>query len=178
MSGNRRIYGCTSTTAQSAFADDCHAIDTALEDDESLGWRQIVIECEFMVSSSIIPKELHAHFLSRYFGTQYQRGEALVHEWATRLSGTQSTGSWDFFQLSNGGFYMAPASCGRIPVRWHMNGYSDMMGQDAFGVVVTLFSLRHLAEKCGNHGIIGHYHSLRTYATQHMEAANILRAID
>jgi hypothetical protein len=59
-----------------------------------------------------------------------------------------------------------------------MNGYSDMMGADAFGIVVTLFALCHLAENCGDDSIIEHYHELRAYATQHVEAANILRAID
>ena len=73
---------------------------------------------------------------------------------------------------------MAPANCGRVHVRWHMNGYSDMMGADAFGIVVTLFALCHLAEKCGDDRIIDHYHALRAYAAQHVEAANILRAID
>ena len=58
-----------------------------------------------------------------------------------------------------------------------MNGYSDTMGSDAFGIV-TLFALCHLAEKCGNDRIVDHYHALRAYAAQHVEAANILRAID
>jgi hypothetical protein len=101
-----------------------------------------------------------------------------VFDWATRLSSAYKGGSWDFFQLSNGGFYMAPANCGRVHVRWHMNGYSDTMGADAFGIVVTLFALCHLAEKCDDDRIVDHYHALRAYAAQHVEAANILRAID
>jgi hypothetical protein len=59
-----------------------------------------------------------------------------------------------------------------------MNGYNDMMGADAFGIVVTLFALCHLAELRQGDRIVEHYHALRAYAAQHVEAANILRAID
>ena len=59
-----------------------------------------------------------------------------------------------------------------------MNGYNDMMGADAFGIVVTLFALCHLAELRHDDRIIEHYHALRAYAAQHVEAANFLRAID
>ncbi|MGF6641735.1 hypothetical protein OKW39_008975 [Paraburkholderia sp. MM6662-R1] len=58
------------------------------------------------------------------------------------------------------------------------NTFDNMMGADAFGIVVTLFALCHLAEKRGDDRIIDHYHSLRAFATQYAEAANILRAID
>ncbi|MDT8843976.1 antirestriction protein [Paraburkholderia fungorum] len=67
---------------------------------------------------------------------------------------------------------------GRVHVRWHLNGYNDTMGADAFGIAVTLFALCHLAETTRDDAIINRYHELRTFATQHMEAANILRAID
>jgi hypothetical protein len=130
------------------------------------------------ITSSVVPDELRLNFLPHYLGSNYLRGETLVYEWARRLASAYDGGSWIFFQLSNGGFYMAPERCGRLHVRWHMNGYNDMMGVDAFGIVVTLFALCHLAELCHDDRIIEHYHALRAYAAQHAEAANILRAID
>ena len=130
------------------------------------------------ITSSVVPDELRLNFLPHYLGAHYLRGETLVYEWARRLASAYNAGSWVFFQLSNGGFYMAPERCGRLHVRWHMNGYNDMMGADAFGIVVTLFALCHLAELRHDDRIIEHYHALRAYAAQHVEAANILRAID
>ncbi|MDR6495987.1 hypothetical protein J2797_005912 [Paraburkholderia terricola] len=137
-----------------------------------------MIDNQTRISSNVVVDELRLNFLPHYLGEQYLQGEALVYGWARRLCPTYNGGSWDFFQLSNGGFYMAPADTGRVHVRWHMNGYNDLMGIDAFGIVVTLFALCHLAEKCGDDRIIDHYHALRAYAVQHVEAANILRAID
>ncbi|MGY6259093.1 antirestriction protein [Paraburkholderia caledonica] len=130
------------------------------------------------ITSSVVQDELRPNFLPHYLGSHALHGEARVYEWARRLASAYDGGSWNFFQLSNGGFYMAPEQCGRLHVRWHLNGYNDTMGADAFGIVVTLFALCHLAELCHDDRIIGHYHALRAYATQHVEAANILRAID
>jgi len=53
-----------------------------------------------------------------------------------------------------------------------------MMGADAFGITVTLFALCHLAEKTQDATVIERFHQLREFSMQHVEAANILRAID
>ncbi|MDR6449637.1 hypothetical protein J2794_005775 [Paraburkholderia terricola] len=130
------------------------------------------------ITSSVVPDELRLNVLPRYLGRHFLQGEVLVYDWAARLCHTYDGGFWNFFTLSNGGFYMAPANLGRVHVRWHLNGYNDTMGADAFGIVVTLFALCHLAEKTRDDAIINRYHELRTFATQHVEAANILRVID
>ncbi|WP_028218066.1 antirestriction protein [Paraburkholderia oxyphila] len=137
-----------------------------------------MIDNETRISSSVIPDELQLNVLPRYLGQHYLTGEGMVYDWAARLCSRYQNGAWHFFSLSNGGFYMAPAEMGRVHVRWHLNGYNDMMGADAFGVTVTLFALCHLAEKTQDDSIIDRYHQLREFAVQHVEAANILRAID
>lgn len=130
------------------------------------------------ITSSVVPEELRVNVLPRYLGRHYVAGESLVYDWAARLCSSYDNGSWHYFTLSNGGFYMGPANMGRVYVRWHLNGYNDMMGADAFGITVTLFALCHLAEKTMDDTIIERYHQLREFATQHVEATNILRAID
>lgn len=133
---------------------------------------------EYKISSSVVPDELRLNALPRYLGPHYLEGESLVYDWAARLYRNYEGGHWNFFTLSNDGFYMAPSNIGRVHVRWHMNGYSDMMGADAFGITVTLFALCHLAENTLDETIIARFHQLREFAVQHVEAANILRAID
>lgn len=130
------------------------------------------------ISSVVVPDELRLNVLPNYLGRHFLNGECLVYAWAERLCTEYRGGLWHFFTLSNGGFYMAPAALGRVAVHWHLNGYSGMMGADAFGVVVTLFALCHLAETTRDDTIIDRYHQLREFACQHVDAANILRAID
>lgn len=133
---------------------------------------------ENQITSAVVPEELRLNVLPRYLGRHFLTGESYVYDWAGRLCAAYRGGLWNFFTLSNGGFYMAPAALGHVAVRWHMNGYSDLMGADAFGITVTLFALCHLAEKTHDDTIIDRYHQLREFASQHVEAANILRAID
>ncbi len=133
---------------------------------------------EWKIASAVVPDELRLNFLPCFLGRHYAQGESLVYAWAGRLCAAYRGDHWNFITLTNGGFYMAPAESGRVAVRWHLNGYSDMMGADAFGVTVTLYALCHLAEMKRDDTIIDRYHQLREFASQHVEAANILRAID
>lgn len=135
-------------------------------------------EVQNRITSAVVPDELQQNVLPRYLGVHYIAAETFVHDWAARLCSSYDGGRWDYFTLSNGGFYMAPSDLGRVHVRWHLNGYNDMMGADAFGITVTLFALCHLAEKTQDDTVIERFHQLREFATQHVEAANILRAID
>ncbi|SIT50805.1 hypothetical protein; CP4-6 prophage [Paraburkholderia piptadeniae] len=131
-----------------------------------------------IITSSVVPDELRLNVLPCYLGRHYLTGESMVYDWAARLCSSYEGGHWNFFTLSNGGFYMAPSNMDRVHVRWYMNGYSDMMGADAFGITVTLFALCHLAEHTLDDVIVTRYHQLREFAVHHAEAANILRAID
>jgi hypothetical protein len=135
--------------------------------------------CGKNITASVVPEEKRLDFLPQYMGAHFLSGESLVYDWASRLSrGAYSGGLWTFFELSNGGFYMAPADAARMRVLNLMNGYDGFMGPDAFGITVTLFALCHLAERTQEDQIIEHYHALRDFAASHVEAAQIYRAID
>ena len=124
-----------------------------------------------------VSEELRLNFLPRYFGKHFSRGEAMIYDWASRLSTEYSGGYWEFFELSNGGFYLAPVGA-PVHVQWHLNSFDGVLSADAFGIVVTLFSLCHLAEVSGDDDIGERYHHLRDFAFSHAEAATIARAID
>ncbi|MBN3785570.1 antirestriction protein [Burkholderia sp. Ac-20353] len=118
------------------------------------------------------------HFLPHYFGMRYLHGESYVFEWARRLCRTYNGGHWQFFRLSNGGFYLAPEIAAPVSVCWHLNSYAGEMGIEAFGIVVTLFALCHMAETFGEEVHIERYHLLREFAAHHPEHREIFRAID
>ncbi|PKO42909.1 MAG: antirestriction protein [Betaproteobacteria bacterium HGW-Betaproteobacteria-22] len=87
---------------------------------------------------------------------------------------------WEFYSLSNGGFYMAPSSDSLYQVSCE-NGYEGTLSADALGITVCLYAYSHLsfssneafAEICANQ-----YHWLRAYMLEHAEASAILAAID
>jgi hypothetical protein len=87
---------------------------------------------------------------------------------------------WEFYSLSNGGFYMAP-DLDKLYAVSCINGYEGAISADALGITACLYAYSHLsfssntafAEICANH-----YHWLRAYMLEHKEASAILSAID
>ena len=87
---------------------------------------------------------------------------------------------WEFYTLSNGGFYMAPHSDSIYEIECD-NGYVGKLSADALGIAVCLYAYSHLsfsgslvlAELCANQ-----YHLLRAYMLEHGENSSILKAID
>jgi hypothetical protein len=109
------------------------------------------------------------------------RVEPYVFGIARTLSEDYDGGYWDFYALSSGGLYMAPAGNERYGVRCG-NGYEGTLSGDALGIVCCLYAYSHLsfagpdalARECARQ-----YHLLREWMLAgHGEAAAILAAID
>ena len=141
-------------------------------------------EVQHRITSSVVPIEFHFAVPPRFLGDYAGEGCASIKDWAGRFCATYRDREWNlhdewhFFELSNGGFYMAPANIGRVALRWHKNRYSDMMGADGFGIIVTLYALDNLAQTTRDRTVIDRYRQLREFAIEHVEALNIQRAID
>ncbi|MGU9944976.1 antirestriction protein, partial [Bordetella avium] len=117
------------------------------------------------VTAALVDDEHRLDFLPTYFGPRLMmRGEALVYGWMRRLAESYNGGFWNYYTLTNGGFYMAPV-LGRLRLEVDGNGYSGEMSADAAGIVATLFALGQLAaetqgtDECD--ALIDRYHWLR-----------------
>lgn len=123
-------------------------------------------------------------FLSTNFG-QYLMilGEELVYDWLRRHCDQYKRSYWNYYQLSNGGFYMAPDLAGRLRIEIPGNWYKRELSSDAAGIVATLYTLNQLADELVGTGVsetlIDRYHLLRNFALyKHAEANLIYDAID
>lgn len=106
--------------------------------------------------------------------------EPCVFDTASRLSPDYQGGYWEFYDLSNGGFYMAPESQTPFAVVCP-NGYEGVLSGDAFGITTCLYAYSNLsfrAEKPVSTTYARQYHLLREYTMDHAEVAEILRATD
>jgi hypothetical protein len=139
-----------------------------------------------MVTTSTVTRRYleeaeRASHAAELFGINFPlRLEPTVFAMADRLAPDYNGGYWDFVALSNGGFYMAPASQAQFQVVCE-NGYEGSMSADALGIAVCLYAFSHLSfsgemaftQKCAEH-----YHRLREYALGHPEVRAILAATD
>jgi hypothetical protein len=84
---------------------------------------------------------------------------------------------WDFFELSNGGFYMTSRLEEPLRIRCESNGFDGEMSCDAAGIVACLMAFNALAWQTreAHFGVL--FYQLRDFAAQHAEAASILAAI-
>ena len=134
-----------------------------------------------IISRRLVPEADRMDFVDKLFGINYVlRLEPTVFQFAEHLAAPQYNGGyWEFYSLSNGGFYMAPRSDTVYNVSSD-NGFEGQMTADALGTTACLYALSNssfsdggFAETCAEH-----YHLLREFAHGHTEARSIFAAID
>jgi hypothetical protein len=125
-----------------------------------------------------VADEARLQTLPRHFGRHMLTVESAVYAFMRRLANQYSGGYWAFFELSNGGFYMAPEYDTELRICVDGNGFEGTMSAAAAGITVCLFALSHLSFQIADEGIVEHFHRLRDFALEHAEASVILAAID
>ncbi|EGQ8484949.1 antirestriction protein [Vibrio diabolicus] len=123
------------------------------------------------------------NFYPTFFGSRFMmRGEAYVMGYMDKFSDDYNGGDWEFYSLSNGGYYMAPNYDAPLFLEISDNWFSGQMTADAAGIVATLFALGQLAGESQGTTLgdrfITLYHLLRAFAKEHPESSLILSAID
>jgi hypothetical protein len=128
----------------------------------------------------LVPEDRRLSVTAELFGTWFPtRIEPVVYTITGRLAEDYTGGYWDFWTLSNGGFYMAPSG-DRI---FHViceNQFEGDLSADALGITACLyaysnlsFSLTVMAREYARH-----YHLLLEYTMDHPEVREILGATD
>lgn len=86
---------------------------------------------------------------------------------------------WHGFELSNGGFYLAPPDDGTAyKMVCATNNYDGSMSSDAAGIVACLVAFSQIACHTEHDDHIMLFQNLRDYARDHAEAPAIMAAID
>lgn len=133
-----------------------------------------------IITAKIVTESKRMDTADRHFGIRFPLTvEPMIFQFATQLAPAYSGGYWNFYRISNGGFYMAPKLDESFEVTAD-NGFNGTMSAEAFGITACLYSYSNLsfgegrfAETCTDH-----YHWLYAYAMSHPEAGAIRAAID
>jgi hypothetical protein len=132
------------------------------------------------IHSERLDDTLRVTYTANLFGVHFPfKLEPTIYGMADRLAPSYSGGYWHFYGLSNGGFYMAPATDTVFAVSCE-NGFDGKLSADALGITACLyaysplsFSEGEFAQTCARH-----YYLLRDFMMEHSEARAILRATD
>lgn len=123
-------------------------------------------------------------FLPSKLGRNCIAFENAIYNWMTRNAVAYNGGYWDFYTLSNGGFYLQPTKGYMLT---SPNGFMDDVSAQEAGIIVTLMTLSHFSfvtyekehhEDCER--ISAYFHQLRDFIfTLPPESqTKILNAID
>ncbi len=116
-------------------------------------------------------------FLPRHFGRYFMLVESAIFSHMGNLCADYSGGYWEFFDLSNGGCYLAP-SFGTFSLA-SPNGFEGTVSADVAGLVAALYAFSTLSFEFRSAEVFAdRYHQLREFALEHASARDILAAID
>ena len=133
-----------------------------------------------IITAELVPEALRMDTADDLFGMRFPlKLEPAIYKFAEYLSSEYNGGYWDFFTLSNGGFYIAPRNDAPYRVSSD-NGFKGSMSAEALGVTACLYAYSNLSFGEGKFGetCADHYHRLREFVMGHAEAWGILAAID
>jgi hypothetical protein len=132
------------------------------------------------ITNTIVPESERMNIVDGLFGMAYMlKLEPAVFSIAEALAKEYTGGYWEFHELSNGAFYMAPRHDTEFTVSCE-NGFEGKLSPDAFGITVCLYAYSEMSFRGGRlaQTCAQQYHLLREYAAEHPEARTIYRAID
>jgi hypothetical protein len=132
------------------------------------------------VTRELVPEDQRLAITEQLFGMAFPlQLEPVVYGVTDRMTGDYTGGYWDFYTLSNGGFYMAPSEDREFHVKCQ-NMYEGDLSADALGIVVCKFSYSNLSFSLSDiaREYARHYHLLREYSMEHAEVREILGATD
>ena len=133
------------------------------------------------IVATVVPEEDRLTFLPRHFGTHMLTVEHALYSQFANLCPTYTGGYWHFYDVSNGGCYLAPSREHYALVHGD-NFFEATVSGDAAGIIVSLFTFSHLSFRLEDDPlgprIVQYFHLLRDFAAHHPEASLISRAID
>lgn len=117
-------------------------------------------------------------FLPYYVGNKFLQYEMLVYDQMLKASKQYDGGYWEYYTLSNSGFYMELQNNESFEMECLSNYYNGKMSAEAASIAVNLCVQNLFAWQVNPERFSDAFHLLRDYASQHEEAREIFGFID
>jgi len=130
------------------------------------------------VAATRVAEAVRSGCLARHFGMDHLTVEAWVYHMMARLCAEYDGGYWHYYELSNGGFYMACNAADYFDLAVQGNGFMGRVTADAAGVITCAMVYSHLSFMLRDGAMGRAFLLLREYVDAHAEAGRILAALD
>ena len=133
-----------------------------------------------LVTRELVPEDQRMAITEKLFGMRFPMElEPRIYNFTERLSEDYKGGYWDFYTLSNGGFYLSLADMKTYHVISD-NMFEGDLSADALGITACLYAYSNLSFSNGRFARVSacHYHRLREFMFEHPEVKAILQATD
>lgn len=133
-----------------------------------------------LVTATLVPWSERGGTFETYFGIpRCIDAERLLYTYAQRYIRGYQGGLWDFYQLSNGGFYaVLKTEESRLRVINPQNHYDGTMTPDAAGLALMVMVSNHLSLQFNSVEIDRLYKKIMAFAERHKESHAILAFLD
>ena len=132
------------------------------------------------VTRTLVSEDQRLIITEKLFGVHFPlQLEPVIYGITERMAEDYTGGYWDFYSLSNGGFYMAPSEDRIFHVKCQ-NMYEGALSADALGITACLYAYSNLSFSLSGiaREYARHYHLLREYMMDHPEVREILCTTD
>ncbi len=124
------------------------------------------------VTATLITDKRKLPLFWRVFGARYASlAESLIETWFLRLTNGRKVASWEFYDLSNGGFLMIPIRESSLCVSFRER--SVILSIEGAALVTLLLALTDLCVTTGDIMIESRYFQLLEYVRAHSEVEDI-----
>ena len=135
-----------------------------------------------MIKCEVVPNTNRMKFLPKHVGLFMTRLETSIYDWMVRLDKAYTGDYWEFYELDNGGFFLAPSE-ERDYKLCSINHNEEVISNISAGITVTLFALNSLMvieniSDSMQEILVNKYYALRDFASDCDEAAKIFSLID
>lgn len=120
---------------------------------------QQITQSNFKISKIKVSEgQERANVLKSMFGKNHIKAEIYTFRWMGLLCKEYHGAYWYIYTLSNGAYYMAPATDNRFTVYCYGSGQEVELSADAAGLVACLFAVNQLANETRRDNIIRLYY--------------------
>lgn len=104
--------------------------------------------------------------------------EHTIYDMLSSMSEDYDGGFWEYYELSNGGFYMAPKSEIQFRMLCDGNGFEGVVNANTAGIIATAMAYSHLSFRPRGDRFARAYELLSDFIFQHSDAPTIRAALD